>query len=661
MPSNAIDAPINFGAGEDLYPEDEEDQRKLSRWVQERFLQAEGARKPFEDNWSRYYKAYRSFVRKRRKGEWKSQVWMPISFYVIETILPRLAAQAPSAKVNPIGPEDVKPAELMEEMLRWAEDKSDLWPEQVKAMKSALIYGTGVLKISYGEKVGYNIITEPVVEETTTEVPTGELDIDGNPIMQTVPAGTQPVIDPETGEPQMTTTRQEYFTYQGPIAQAVDIENFFPDPVCSDMDDARFVIHRVYRDRAHIEKKFKEGIYKKPPDEAWASFLTEHATLRRLDSVELGDGDSMGKEKDLLPLLELWTPDFMVTVAGDRGQGVLLRAERNPYGHGELPFVRLVDHVVPHEFWGIGEIEPLEGIQDTLNAIWNARIDNVKLSLNQMFAVVMDYMMDPNDLVVRPGGVIRMREGLPLDQVFRQIDLGEVTGSAYTEAAELEREGEKVTGVSPYQTGQDSPAYNRTATGVALISEQGNTRFSFKVTLAEHMGFKKLVRQYASILQQYVPDDLVLRIKGGEAQQKLQMAMQQMQQQVQQQVQMGLPPEQAQQMMMQAQQQLQQQLDPLGVWTPINQDAITGRFDFSIDAESSSQTISMRREQTLSLAQTAMADPYFRPRAIREDLLKEFGRKNTEEYLYSDMEIQMMQQASAQQQQQQAGPPEGAP
>jgi len=349
----------------------------------------------------------------------------------------------------------------------------------------------------------------------------------------------------------------------------------------------------------------------------------------------------------------------MFTVAGDRGQGVLLRAERNPYAHGELPFVRVVDHLVPHEFWGIGELEPLEGIQDTLNAIWNARIDNVKLALNQMFAVVMDYMMDPSDLVVRPGGVIRMREGLPLNQVFQQIDLGEVTSSSYTEAAELEREGEKVTGVSPYQTGQDSPAYNRTATGVALISEQGNTRFSFKVTLAEHMGFKKLVRQYASILQQYVPDDLILRIKGGEAQQKMQFAMQEMQQQMQQQIQMGADPAQVQQQMQMAQQQMQAQFDPRGVWTPISQDAITGRFDFSIDAESSSQTISMRREQTLSLAQTAMADPYFRPRPIREDLLKEFGRKNVEEYLYSDMEIQMMQQAAAQQEQPQEGPPEG--
>jgi hypothetical protein len=89
--------------------------------------------------------------------------------------------------------------------------------------------------------------------------------------------------------------------------------------------------------------------------------------------------------------------------------------------------------------------------------------------------------------------------------------------------------------------------------------------------------------------------------------------------------------------------------DPMNTWKVITQDAINGRFDFDIQAESSTQTLSMRREQTLSLAQTAMADPYFKPRPIREDLLKEFGRKDAERYLYSDMDIQMMQQASQQQ------------
>ena len=656
-----MDIPLNVESdSEDLFPEDETDQRKVVTYVQRKLRLADTARQPHEDRWLRYYKAYRSFVAKRKPGAWRSQTWMPISFYIIETILPRLCAALPSAKVNAVGPEDVDPAETMEELLTWAEDKSELYPQQVTAVKDSLLYGAGILKIGYGEKSGYNIKTEPVMQQTTSSIATGETDIDGKPMMQEVPGEPTAVLG-EDGQPKMQTTREKYLTYAGPIAEAVDLENFFPDPMGDDVQTCRYVIHRVYRDAAHVKAKIKDGTYRVPDAEDWRRYLNNKTTnkaLQRLAAIELGNGEPSeeGTDKDLFPLLEFWTKDFVITVAGEEAEGILLRAERNPYAHGEIPFVRLVDHPVPHEFWGVGELEPLEGIQDQLNAIWNARLDNIKLTLNKMYAVVADYMMDPNELVNRPGAVIRMREGLPLEQVFREIDTGEITGAAYTEAQELEREGEKITGVNAAMTGQESPAYNRTATGLGIVSEQANTRFSFKVTLAEHTGYKHLMRQYAAVLQQFLPDDLVLRMKQGEVERKMQQA-----QMAAQQAGMNVMAQTGDQTMAQQQAMavMQQAMtdpntgmpyDPMNAWKVITQDSINGRFDFDIQAESSTQTLSMRREQTLSLAQTAMADQYFKPRPIREDLLKEFGRKDAERYLYSDMEIQMMQQAAMQQQ-----------
>lgn len=650
--------------GDDLYPEDRNAQLKLAAFVSNRFLIAERARQPYETTWLRYYKAYRSYRKARKPGQWKNNIWIPITFTVIETILPRIAAALPSAKVNPIGPEDVQPARTLEELLKWSEDKSELYPEQVKAVKSALMYGTGILKVSAIEKMGANIVEEPLLEETTVEVATGEMDIDGNPMMMTQQTQV-PVIDPETGQPKMQQIRQEYTEYLGPQAECVDIENFFPDPLGDDVQTCRWVIHRVYRDRAHMEEMFAKGVYRLPDyvDQAtwWKKIegSITYAAVQRLASVELGPGavDSETPQ-DLFPVLEMWrkTPQGveLVTIAGERGEGVLLRAVRSPFLHGLLPFIRVVDHIVPHEFWGIGEVEPIESIQEALNQLWNARLDNVKISLNQMFAVVMDYLENPSDLVVRPGGVVRMKEGLPLEQVFKQIDLGDVTASAYQEGEKLDQLAQFTSGVSPYQTGQDSPAYNRTATGVALISEQGNTRFSFKVSLAEHTAYKHLVRMYASLLQQYVPDDLVIRIKGGEAEQQQQQAMMMAQQTMQQLVAQGMDPVMAQQAAM-AQIPM---IDPMAGWQKITPDAIMGRFDFDIEAESTAQTLSMRREQTLSLFNAMGSDPYMKPRPIRKDTLEEFGRKNVDDYLLSDMEIQMMQMQAAAAQ---AGPstPEG--
>jgi hypothetical protein len=598
------DAPVtpqSGVAGEDLYPFDEDGQTKILRWVQTSYQLAKDAKQGHQDKWEKYYKMYRSYVKRRAKGDWRSRVWIPISFYVIETITPRLVAQLPSPLVKPVGPEDTQSAEVMEQMLLWAAEQSDLYLELVKALKSALMYGTGILKTSYEEVTKYQIVREPILEEQTAQYPTGEYDLDGNAMTQEVSTGSVP-----TGE--VNITRKPYVAYQGPIAEAVDIANFFVDPIADSIENARYVIHRVYRDKSHIEDFFNKGIYKKPPAEIWDSFISDYQSLRRLETIGLGPGGSLSaQEANAIQLLEVWTDKMIVTVAGgDESVGVLLRAEANPYMHAEKPFVRIVDHLVPHEFWGIGELEPLEGLQDVLNKVWNNRIDNVKLVLNTMFLAVMDYVVDPSDLQVRPGGIIRVQGGVPLDQAVKGLELGEVTQSSYNEAQEIERMVQQVSGVSPYTSGNEgTQAYNRTATGVALISEQGNTRFSHKIRIAELTGFKRLFGQFGQILQQFMPPEMVLRMTGE-----------------------------------------------LGgyLWQQITADSIGGKFDYDIEAESSTQTESVRREQALSLFQLLAADPYMKPLKLREDILKVFGRKNVNDYLMTPEELQQAQEAAAQQQ-----------
>lgn len=620
--------------GEDFYPaDDEEAQKKIVAWVNRAFISSRDAKQGHQDRWEKYYKMYRSYVKKRPAGDWKSRVWMPFAFYIIETITPRLVAQLPSPVVKPVGPEDAmsiidpmtgqpgeSPAKYMEELLLWAADQSEMYLELVKALKSALLYGTGILKTSYEVQTAFEIVEEPMMEEQFGEAPTGEYDNDGNAITTQVSMGAMPMMD-EMGQPMTQRLRKPYDHYAGPVAEAVDITNFFIDPAADDIASARYVIHRVYRDKSHLEDFFERGIYKRPPEEVWRNFLSEHASISRQALIGLGPGNiTTDEEQGLIPVLEMWTDNVIVAVAGDETTGgILLRAEVNPYMHGEKPFVRIVDHLVPHEFWGIGELEPLEGLQDAINSLWNSRLDNVKLNLNSMFMAVMDYMVDPSDLQIGPSKVIRVRDGVPLDHAVKRLELGDVTQSSYVESQELERMIQMESGVNPYTTGSEgTESYNRTATGVALISEQGNTRFSHKVKIAELTGFKHLFRQFGMLLQQFAPPQIVLRLQG-----------------------------------------------PLGAYTFANlpYDAISGRFDFDIEAESSTQTESVRREQTLSLFQLLAADPYMRPLKLREDVLKEFGRKNVNEYLYTEQELQMMMQQQAAQEQEQAmaeeAPPEG--
>jgi len=601
---------IDYDSGEeDLFPKDEEDQRTLIGWARAAFEDSKASRSEIETRWHKYYKMYRSYPGEKKPGDWTSRVWIPLSFYVIETIVPRLVAQLPKLTVEPVGPEDVEGAKQMEFVLEYVTQQTDLYLELVKAFRSALTYGTGILKTAYEENYAVSIL--PETTPGMMDQPLGQLDVDGNPQQTTVETGQQ--------IPTGKMTRQEILKYAGPAAEAVDIFDFFVSPEAQEVQDASYVVHRVFRTRQHLERLARQGKYHLPEDTDWDSLGSTangpNPHVERLGNIGQGPGDQSqtAKGTKLVELREFWTDDVVFTIAGEKA---LIRCEKNPYAHGEKPFVRIVDHMVQQEFWGVGELEPLEGIQDTINSLWNSRIDNVKLVLNKMFAVSVDYLENENDLRIRPGGVIRLREGVPIDQAIKPIDLGEVTDKAYEEASEMERLSEKVTGVSAYQMGTDSPALNRTATGVALISEQGNTRFAHKVRISELTGLRRLARHFGSVLQQFLPEGFYVRLQGPGGQYLFQ---------------------------------------------TIDQQSIAGAFDYNIEAESASQTESLRRDQTLSMFQMLVLMPEINRTKLIEDVLDVFGRKDTQSYLnlMAIMQQQMADQQALAMQQQGALPPGG--
>ncbi len=600
------------------FPETEEEHSKLLREFLEDLQEAEQRRRPFEQEWQRFYRLYRGYV-KRTKGDWRSKVFIPICFFTIETITPRLVAQLPKPIVKPVREEptgEVDPttgeqifgstntdaAKAMENALTWATEASGLYLELVSAYRSALKYGTGIIKTFHDRKTRTRYTTVPVLKEVPGEpVRTPVLDPDSGAPM--VGMDGKDVVDETPGPPTMVDTGEveevpeEYVIYDGPGAEAIDIEDFWPAPEASDIEHARFVIHRVWTDSETFADRVEKGIYRLPLGAANLEALESSATTPAEARLSDADrGGATGGIRKRLELHEYWTQSHVITVL-DRSW--VVRIARNPFRHGEIPFVRIVDHFQEHEFWGVGEIEPLEGIQDGINALWNQRIDNVRLVLNKIFMLREDALVDLRDLELRPGKGIRVAGNEPINSVLQPLDIGDITGSAYTEAAELERMAEKTSSVSAYQTGTDSPDLNATATGVALISESGNSRFSLKVRMAELTGLVPLARHYGSILQQFMPEEMVVRREGP---------------------------------------------DGGYAWQTITQEGLLGELDYDIEAESSTQTETMRKEDDLSLLQIlgSMVDPITQMpvlnlREMAKEILRDFGKKDMDRLLTPEM------------------------
>lgn len=598
---------------EDLYPQDEEAHQTLVTSINEAWQAADLARSPFHDRWMRYYKAYRSYV-VRKKGDWRSKVFVPVSFHIVETITPRLVAQLPRMLALPVSEDDVEPAKVMEESLSYCADRSNLYLPLVLGYKSALKYGTGILKTFYDEQIRYRRERTPVMQtvETSREEPVIDpetglpmRDPDGNMGIDTIPESFQePVLDPETGEPMTETNRVPYAAYEGPAAEWIDIFNFWPAPEATTIDDARYVIQSVIRDETYLRKKIADHTYQLPPwmgmERLFGSAERDPAS-ERLAAVGLSGGGRSDSDptRKAIEIWEFWTDDMLITVAN---RSVILCVKHNPFDHGQKPYIRIVDHLVEGEFWGIGEIEPIEGQQDLINVLTNQRVDNVKLVMNAMFAVNESALESLDDLKPRPGGVIRIKsENLAVDQAIKRIDFGDVTSSAFEEVQQTKDTIEQASGVSAYQTGTDSPSLNKTATGISIIQEQGATRFGLKVKLAELTGLTRLAQQFGSIIQQFWGPEKVLRLVGERGQY---------------------------------------------LFKPLGPEALLAGLDYDIEAQSSVQTESMRRDQSMSLLNllAGLLPPQIDPMtgqpmpgsgvmALIEDVLVSFGHKDTARYL----------------------------
>lgn len=597
----------------DLYPENTDDYDNLLKWCVSAFDAADRARTEHARRWSRYYRQYRSYV-ERKPGDWHSIVFVPIAFWVIETVTPRLVAQLPAFTCAPVGPEDVQASNQLEVLLDYAVKQSGLYEQLVMAFKSALKYGTGILKTYHRQDMRrarkHLPIEAPLIRPQQVPVTDDSgmplLDLDGSPVVETretlvgtLPMGTQ-------------SQTYQYTAYEGPAAECIDIFNFWPAPEAYDIDSARYVIHRTYKPMSYIKRRVAEGIYHMPSnmDADEMASTDDQPNLERLASIGLGGG---GRNVDAtykpVELLEFWTDDGRVVTMANRK--ALLRVQENPFDHSEKPFVRITDYPQEHEFWGIGEIEPIEGIQDAHNAIVNTRIDNLRLIINSMFFVNTNHVEDMKDFVMRPGGIIRGKGEMRPEETFQRIDLGDVTQSAFQETEMLDQVVQRVTGVSDYTMGMSTSSMNDTATGTAIVQEQGATRFGMKTKHIEITALDRLGRQFGSILQQFLSEERQVRLDAIDP-------------------------------------QTQQP-----IFASFGPESIQGAIDVYIQAESTTMSQTMKVEQKQNLLGLIAQ---FAPQGVLsalDEVLEAMGIKDKERFLYGDP-MQNMQAIQAQAQMQQA-------
>ena len=509
-------------------------------------------RNPFKEKWDRFYNMYRSHLNDTAYP-WQSNIWVPYSFSTIETLAPRMLANRPQIDVMPREAADEQYADIQSKLIDFEWEAMNADDIMEGAVKSQLMYGTAIVKV-YWKTDKAQVVKKEQVDETFPELGTVEEEV-------------------------------EETIFDGPEIELVDLYDFFWDPRAIDMESARWVAHRTYQTFDHLEQLQKEGVYKNVAllkDATLVSGDDEKASRRGTLGVAMPDElASKNEGKNVIELIEYWEDEKVITVAN---RGIVIRDEANPYRHGKKPFVRIVDQSVPHEFLGIGELEPIETLQYELNDRRNQRMDNITLVLNKMWKIKNGANVDEDELVSDAGGVVHTDDMAGIEA----LQMPDVTSSSYNEETLIKGDIQQTTGVSDFTRGVGSESLgNDTATGISLIQEAGNARFKLKIRNLE-AGIEEIGRMMVSLNEQFLTEEKSIRVLGDE----------------------GIE------------------------WTTIKPDDMRGNFDVMVQSGSTlPSNEAVERKQTMEMFQIFAGDPEVDQRELKRMVLDTFGIKNIDKLL----------------------------
>lgn len=405
-----------------------------------------------------------------------SKIYNPYSWANVETIVPRMVAQKPIVEYKPREPMDDFSSEIHTALFKYWWDQDGAFGKVVSWIKNALIYGTGVAKIYW--------------KTTEKEVTSYEFGQDGKPLLD------------ENGE--FITNVDTVVDFDDPCLEVVNMYDFFLDPEARNIQDAQWAIHRYYKSFDELESA---GYYKnlKRLKRYLTSKIEKSPEETERKELAFGHAGEYDETVDNIEIWEMWDKDGLTVMAAGE---IIIREQANPFWHGKKPFIALNDSIIPQEFYGKGEIEPVIKLQHALNTIQNQIIDNRTQILMNMWKITGENV-DESELIYRPNGVIHLSNEYEKVEPIIPPDL---TGNAQKDVSLIKSDIQQALGIYDYTKGAETGA-NKTATGIGLVQEAANARFKHKIQLLEE-AIKEVGEMVLALYQQFITDEKVIRVVG---------------------------------------------------------------------------------------------------------------------------------------------------
>lgn len=441
--------------------------------------------------------------------------------------------------------------------------------------------------------------------------------------MQNTPMGPQPIVNPMTGQP-IVVGYQPVDTKvprNCPRFTAMDIFDTLVDP------DGNFFAHVTERPFSEMKREYEMNPNLFYPDALQTLEQQIRLSEQDVDSVIIRMAEFWDEVNNTRTIITYGEDADAIALKDQRfanrvgaayqayrrkvyaGQPIVLFHGENPFMHKRAPILFTSYIKLPNELYGIGAIECIANLNESLNKFVNMIADNWNLGINQRYAY--DSNADIDHIALNnanvPGGKVAVN-GDPT-KVLLPLGTHVPDPESYAILETYKGMIEMGSGISDfYSKGLGAPTGNRTATGINSILNESNFRFKMFIRNYEVDVLQPLLKMVAIMIQQFVttPEEVMItKSQGGQ----------------------NIPK-----------------------FYQVNPEELIGAFDFDLVAANYSENKVVRQRNILAFANLAAQSPFLNEYPALLELAKLFEIRNAERMLKTPEQVAMEQQQALQQQ-----------
>jgi hypothetical protein len=488
-----VDAMQGAAGVKDAAPVAEQSQkdRKTVQMVEKLFRRYKAHRMNYDADWVDNYKFYRGEQWAEKRPSYRNSDVLNFTHAAVQTIIPIITDARPNIETIPENPSDFEFSEIMSQLMRAKWDRDAFSQVVAEGFVDAMIYGTAISEQQWDQELhnglgDYRFETvdplfcypDPRARDVNDQFGKGfitAIPTDTAEVKKKYPQKAHMIKSDISDLDSATTAKLHMEDYR--IRSSSDNYQIVQGdrPQDADNPDQTLVITAWLHDDTMVE---------------------EEITERDKDGKKVSKGFRQRKKY----------PNGRKIVIANK---ILLEDEENPYIDGKFPFAKLVDYILPREFWGEGEIAQLKGPQETINKLASYVMDILQLMGNPVWLNPVESGVDDETITNRPGLVIPWAG----EQAPQRAGGVEVQSSFFQFMDRMEKYFEKIHGINEVTQG----AVPSGMSGVAIeeLQEAAQTRIRLKARNGEAW-LTAVGQQFASRIMQFYSTPRIIRVTENE-------------------------------------------------------------------------------------------------------------------------------------------------